>query len=107
MIVYLLAIGLSHASDSCFDVLLRWAGQSERAVQSDAVGRTKQGDHDTNGNTYYGIKLDIGEATGSTSSSPVLVWLRPSIQKGLAYDYFRKPQHRANQPCVCCREPRR
>jgi hypothetical protein len=43
-----------------------WAGQNETAVQYRRNwSRTTQGDHYVNGNTYYGIKLDVGEATGA------------------------------------------
>jgi exo beta-1,2-glucooligosaccharide sophorohydrolase (non-reducing end) len=43
-----------------------WAGQSNLAVQYRRNwSRTTQGDHYVNGNTYYGIKLDVGEGTGA------------------------------------------
>jgi hypothetical protein len=65
MIVYLLAIaspthpipaGLYHSG---------WAGQSDLAVNyRRGWSRTTEGDHYTNGNTYYGHKLDVGCGTG-------------------------------------------
>ena len=42
-----------------------WASQSERAQEYRAGwGQTKDGDHYFNGNTYYGIKLDVGVGSG-------------------------------------------
>lgn len=43
-----------------------WAGQNETAVTyRRRWSRTTQGDHFTNGNSYYGIKLEVGEGNGS------------------------------------------
>lgn len=65
MIVYLLAIAspthpvppsLFHAG---------WAGQSQRAIDyRRGWGRTRDGDHYVNGNTFHGIKLDVGVGSG-------------------------------------------
>ena len=42
-----------------------WASQSERAQQYRAGwSGSKDGDHYANGNTYFGIKLDVGVGTG-------------------------------------------
>jgi exo beta-1,2-glucooligosaccharide sophorohydrolase (non-reducing end) len=42
-----------------------WASQSELAVHyREGWSGTKDGDHYSNGNTYYGIKLDVGVGTG-------------------------------------------
>jgi hypothetical protein len=42
-----------------------WAGQSDLAVQyRRGWSKTTQGDHYVNGNTYYGIKLDVGVGSG-------------------------------------------
>jgi len=42
-----------------------WASQVERAQQyREGWGGTKDGNHYANGNTYYGIKLDVGVGTG-------------------------------------------
>jgi hypothetical protein len=66
MIVYLLAIASPTHPIPASMYYSGWAGQSERAVQYRRWwSRTKQGDHYTNGNTYYGIKLDVGEGNGS------------------------------------------
>lgn len=43
-----------------------WAGTSERAVRyRHGWSRTTDGDHYVNGNTYYGVKLEVGEGRGS------------------------------------------
>ena len=42
-----------------------WAGQSDVAVRyRQGWGKTTQGDHYVNGNSYYGIKLDVGVGGG-------------------------------------------
>lgn len=66
MIVYLLAVASpTHAVPAeLYDT--GWAGTSERHVRyRRGWSRTTQGDHYVNGNTYYGIKLDVGEGNGS------------------------------------------
>ena len=65
MIVYLLAIASpTHAVPASL-YHTGWAGQSERAVRyRQGWSRTTAGDHYTNGNTYYGHKLDVGVGTG-------------------------------------------
>jgi hypothetical protein len=43
-----------------------WAGQNETGVAyRRRWSRTTQGDHFINGNSYYGIKLEVGEGNGS------------------------------------------
>jgi hypothetical protein len=66
MIVYLLAIASpTHAVPPSM-YYTGWAGQSDLAVQyRRGWGRTKDGDHYANGNTYDGIKLDVGVGNGS------------------------------------------
>ncbi|MCG3119283.1 MAG: hypothetical protein ALAOOOJD_01668 [bacterium] len=65
MIVYLLAIASPAYSVPASLYHTGWAGQSELAVRyRQGWGRTTQGDHYTNGNTYFGIKLDVGVGTG-------------------------------------------
>ncbi|MFN2516239.1 MAG: glucoamylase family protein [Pyrinomonadaceae bacterium] len=65
MIVYLLAIASPTHPVPASMYHTGWAGQSDRAVQyRRGWSRTTQGDHYVNGNTYYGIKLDVGEGTG-------------------------------------------
>jgi exo beta-1,2-glucooligosaccharide sophorohydrolase (non-reducing end) len=66
LIIYLLAIASPTHSIPATMYHTGWAGQSDRAVQYRRWwSRTKQGDHFTNGNSYYGIKLDVGEGNGS------------------------------------------
>lgn len=66
MIVYLLAIA-SPTHPVPAELYHRgWAGTTERHVRyRQGWSRTTVGDHYTNGNSYYGIKLDVGEGTGS------------------------------------------
>jgi hypothetical protein len=65
MIVYLLAIASPTHSVPATMYYSGWAGQSEEAVEYRRNwSRTTQGDHYTNGNQYYGIKLDVGSGTG-------------------------------------------
>lgn len=66
MIIYLLAIASpTHAVPASL-YHTGWAGQSDLAVRyRQGWGRTKQGDHYTNGNTYYGVKLDVGVGSGA------------------------------------------
>ncbi|MGH9907058.1 MAG: glucoamylase family protein, partial [Pyrinomonadaceae bacterium] len=65
MIVYLLAIASPTHAVPANLYHTGWAGQSDLAVQyRRGWSRTTQGDHYVNGNTYYGIKLDVGVGSG-------------------------------------------
>lgn len=65
MIVYLLAIASPTHPVPASMFHTGWAGQSDRAVRyRQGWGRTTDGDHYVNGNTYDGIKLDVGVGTG-------------------------------------------
>lgn len=66
MIIYLLAIA-SPTHPVPAELYYRgWAGTSPRHINyRQGWSRTTVGDHYTNGNTYYGTKLDVGEGTGS------------------------------------------
>ena len=66
MIVYLLAIASpTHAVPASL-YHTGWAGQSDVAVQyRRGWSRTTDGDHYVNGNSYYGIRLDVGEGNGA------------------------------------------
>jgi len=65
MIVYLLAIASPTHSVPASLYHTGWAGQSDLAVRyRQGWGRTTHGDHYTNSNTYFGIKLDVGVGTG-------------------------------------------
>lgn len=66
MIIYLLAIASPTHSVPASMYHTGWAGQSDIAVRyRRGWSRTTQGDHFVNGNTYYGIKLDVGEGPGA------------------------------------------
>ncbi len=66
MIIYLLAIASPTHAVPASMYHTGWAGQSDLAVQyRRGWGRTTQGDHYVNGNTYYGIKLDVGVGSGA------------------------------------------
>jgi len=65
MIVYLLAIASPTHPVPAALYHDGWAGQSQEAVRYRRNwSRTTQGDSYTNGNSYYDIKLDVGEGTG-------------------------------------------
>lgn len=71
MIVYLLAIASPTHPVPATLYHTSWAGQSEQAVEyRRGWGRTRDGDHYVNGNSYYGIKLDVGVGSGAELSSP-------------------------------------
>ena len=65
MITYLLAIASpTHAVPPQL-YYTGWAGQSQEAINYRAGwSKTHDGDHYWNGNSYYGIKLDVGEGRG-------------------------------------------
>jgi len=66
MIIYLLAIASPTHGVPASLYHTGWAGQGERNVNyRRGWSRTTQGDHYTNGNTYYGRKLDVGVGNGS------------------------------------------
>ena len=66
MIVYLLAIASPTHPVPANMYYSGWAGQSDFAVQyRQNWSRTTQGDHYTNGASYYGYKLDVGEGNGA------------------------------------------
>jgi hypothetical protein len=66
MIVYLLAIASPTHPVPATMYHTGWAGQSERAIQYRRWwSRTTQGDHYVNENSYFGIKLDVGEGNGA------------------------------------------
>jgi hypothetical protein len=66
MIIYLLAIASPTHPVPASLWHTGWAGQSERHVQYRRNwSRTTEGDHYTNGRSYYGIKLEVGEGNGA------------------------------------------
>lgn len=66
MIIYLLAIASPTHPVPASLWHTGWAGQSARHVRyRQGWSRTTDGDHFTNGHTYYGIKLEVGEGNGA------------------------------------------
>ena len=66
LIVYLLAIASPTHPVPASLYHTGWAGQSDFAVRyRQNWSRTTQGDHYTNGNSFYGFKLDVGEGNGA------------------------------------------
>jgi hypothetical protein len=66
MIIYLLAIASPTHSVPAELYHTGWAGKSERNIRyREQWGRTTTGSRFTNGNTFYGIKLDVGVGNGS------------------------------------------
>jgi len=65
-IIYLLAIASPTHPVPASMWHTGWAGQSPLHVDyRRGWSRTKEGDHFTNGNSYYGIKLEVGEGNGA------------------------------------------
>ncbi len=66
MIVYLLAIASPTHAVPAELYHTGWAGTSEDRIRyRQSWGRTKAGSQYTNGNTFYGIKLDVGVGNGA------------------------------------------
>jgi exo beta-1,2-glucooligosaccharide sophorohydrolase (non-reducing end) len=65
MITYLLSIASPTHGVPASMYYSGWASQSERALQyREGWGGTKDGNHYLNGNTYFGIRLDVGVGRG-------------------------------------------
>ena len=65
MITYLLAIASPTHAVPASMYYSGWASQSPRAIEyRQGWGGLTDGDHYSNGHTYYGIKLDVGVGTG-------------------------------------------
>jgi hypothetical protein len=65
MIAYLLAIASPTHPVPASMYHTGWAGRSERAIKyRESWGGTSQGDRYVNGNSYYGIALDVGVGSG-------------------------------------------
>lgn len=65
MIAYLLGIASPTHGVPASMYYSGWAGQSETAIHyREGWSGTTDGDHYTNGNTYFGIKLDVGVGRG-------------------------------------------
>ena len=65
MIAYLLAISSPTHPVPASLYYNGWASQSDTAIEyRQNWSKTMQGDHYSNGNSYHGIKLNVGEGTG-------------------------------------------
>ncbi len=96
MIVYLLAIAAPTHSVPASMYHTGWAGQSELAVQSrQAWRRTTQGDHYVNGNTYYGIKLDVGTVSELFFTHFSFLGFDPRHKKDRYTNYFKNNRNMA------------
>ncbi len=102
MIVYLLAIASPTHPVPASLYHTGWAGQSDFAVRyRQNWSRTTQGDHYTNGNTYYGIKLDVGEGNGADLFFTQFSFMGfdPRGKQDPVHGLFpEQSQHRAHQP---------
>jgi exo beta-1,2-glucooligosaccharide sophorohydrolase (non-reducing end) len=110
MIVYLLAIASPTHPVPASLYYTGWAGQSDFAVQyRQNWSRTTQGDHYTNGNTYYGIKLDVGEGTGADLFFTQFSFMGfdPRGIKDRFTDYFRNNRNIALINHAYCAENQR
>jgi len=66
LIIYLLAIASPTHPVPASMWHTGWAGQSDRHIHyRQGWSRTTDGDHFTNGNSYYGIRLEVGEGNGA------------------------------------------
>ena len=100
MIVYLLAIASPTHGVPASLYHTGWAGQSDLAVAyRRAWSRTTEGDHYVNGNSYYGIRLDVGGGTGGELFFTQFSFLGfdPARQARSLHELLREqPQHRAH-----------
>jgi hypothetical protein len=98
MIVYLLAIASPTHPVPAKMYYTGWAGQSELAVRyRQNWGKTSQGDHYANGNTYYGIKLDVGVGRGGALwfTHYSFMGFDPRDKKDRYTNYFRNSRNMA------------
>ncbi|MGH9162224.1 MAG: glucoamylase family protein, partial [Vicinamibacteraceae bacterium] len=92
MIAYLLAIASPTHSVPASLYHTGWAGQSDLAVRYRRNwGRTTQGDHYVNGNSYYGMRLDVGVGNGRELFFTQFSFLGfdPRHKKDRSTNYFR------------------
>jgi len=111
MIVYLLAIASPTHSVPASLYYSGWAGQSETAVQYRRNwSRTTDGDHYTNGNSYYGTRLDVGCGTGGELFFAHFSFLGfdPRGKRDRFTNYYRNNQALARiNHAYCVENPRR
>jgi hypothetical protein len=92
MIVYLLAIASPAHPVPASLYHTGWASQSELAVRYRREwSRTTIGDHYTNGSSFYGFKLDVGEGSGGDLFFTQFSFMGfdPRGKKDRYADYFR------------------
>jgi len=110
MIVYLLAIASPTHPVPASLYHSGWAGQSDFAVRyRQGWSRTTQGDHYTNGNTYFGVKLDVGEGNGANLFFTQFSFMGfdPRGRKDAYTDYFRNNRNIALiNHAYCTENPR-
>ncbi len=96
MIVYLLAIASPTHPVPASMYHSGWAGQSELAAQyRRGWRRTTQGDHYVNGNTYYGIKLDVGTVSELFFTHFSFLGFDPRNKKDRYTNYFKNNRNMA------------
>jgi exo beta-1,2-glucooligosaccharide sophorohydrolase (non-reducing end) len=107
MIINLLAIASpTHAVPASL-YYTGWASQSDTAVRyRQGWGRTTQGDHYTNGSTYYGHKLDVGVGNGGELffTHYSFMVFDPRGKRDIP-TISQQSQHRVDQPRLLDREP--
>ncbi|HKX33156.1 MAG TPA: glucoamylase family protein [Blastocatellia bacterium] len=96
MIVYLLAIASpTHAVPASL-YHTGWAGQSEQAIRyRQGWSRTTHGDHYTNGNSYYGIRLDVGSVSELFFAHFSFLGFDPRHRRDRYTNYFRNNRNLA------------
>jgi exo beta-1,2-glucooligosaccharide sophorohydrolase (non-reducing end) len=96
MIVYLLAIASPTHSAPASLYHTGWAGQSETAVRyRQGWSGTTHGDHYVNGNTYYGIKLDVGPVSELFFTHFSFLGFDPRHKKDRYTNYFENNRNMA------------
>jgi exo beta-1,2-glucooligosaccharide sophorohydrolase (non-reducing end) len=110
MIVYLLAIASPTHPVPASMYYTGWAGQSDFAVKyRQNWSRTTQGDHYTNGSSFYGFKLDVGEGTGADLFFTQFSFMGfdPRDKRDEYTDYFRNNRNIALiNHAYCAQNPR-
>jgi hypothetical protein len=110
MIVYLLAIASPTHPVPASMYYTGWAGQSDFAVKyRQNWSRTTQGDHYTNGRSFYGFKLDVGEGTGADLFFTQFSFMGfdPRDKHDQYTDYFRNNRNIALiNHAYCAQNPR-
>ncbi len=96
MIVYLLAIASPTHPVPASMYYTGWAGQSDLAIRyRRAWSRTTQGDHYVNGNTYYGIRLDVGPVSELFFTHFSFMGFDPRNKKDRYTNYFKNNRNMA------------